>query len=111
MKYISKNVCSCLSLRVTALELSVQTRSDAVVVIFEGLQNNEQVPKFYNCGFYLDNITIGSATRILEPASVPESSSALGILALGSLGGGSWLKRQQKKQKSVNHSCSKKELV
>jgi hypothetical protein len=46
-----------------------------------------------NIGLLLDNVKL-SINRDTPPTSVPEPTSVLGLLAIGALGGGSWLKRK-----------------
>ena len=46
-----------------------------------------------NIGLLLDNVKL-SINRDTPSTSVPEPTSALGILAVGALGGGSWFKRR-----------------
>lgn len=57
-------------------------------VSFSGAAQSVQIFSRGSGGFYLDNVTIGSATP------VPEPDSALSMLTLGALGGGLWLKRK-----------------
>jgi hypothetical protein len=48
-----------------------------------------------NIGLLLDNVKL-SVNRDTPTTSVPEPTSVLGLLAIGALGGGSWLKRKEK---------------